>query len=424
MSVKRTDLTDPDYATLLDERDPLSSFRAEFHIGDPELIYLDGNSLGRLPRRTEARLGELIHRSWGEGLVGSWASWRDLPRQLGDRIGVELLGARPGEVLVSDSTSVNLYKLAAAAIAARPGRRAILTDTENFPTDRYVLEGLAHEHHLELRMVPSELDGGVDDEALAAALDDEVALVSLSHVSYRSAAILDLKAVSELAHRQGALVLFDLAHSVGALPIALGSDGVDLAVGCTYKYLNAGPGAPAFLYVRRELQSELRQPIWGWFGQDRQFEMGAHYDPRSDVERFSVGTPPILSLAGIEPGVELVISAGIERIRAKAVEITSYAVELCDLLLAPLGFTLASPRDPARRGNHVTLHHEDAYRITQALVAEARVVTDYRTPDRLRLAPTPLTTSYAEVLTGITRIAELVASGRQEHYDRTLRAIT
>jgi len=409
MSVEQTDLTDPGYAALLDERDPLASFRAEFHIGDPELIYLDGNSLGRLPRRTEAHLAELIRRSWGEGLVGSWASWRDLPSQLGDRIAVELLGARPGEVLVSDSTSVNLYKLAAAAIAARPGRRAIVTDTENFPTDRYILEGLAKEHQLELRLVPSDLDGGVDSEALAAAVNDEVALVSLSHVSYRSAAILDLKAVSDMAHRHGALVLFDLAHSVGALPIALRRDDVDLAVGCTYKYLNAGPGSPAFLYVRSELQATMRQPIWGWFGQEDQFAMGQGYRPVAGVARFQSGSPQVVGIALVEEGARLLEEVGIRRIREKNMRLTAFLIDLHDAWLAELGFELMTPRSPERRGSQVCLRHPRAQAICQALIERALVVADFRSPDRLRLGLAAPTTRFLDVHDAAWRVRQVAA---------------
>lgn len=415
-------MTDPHLvrARRLDADDPLAAFRDRFVITDPELVYLDGNSLGRLPKAARDRLREVIDREWGTELVQGWDRWITLSREVGDVLAGAVLEAAPGEVVLADSTSVNLYKLAAAACAARPGRRVIVTDDDNFPTDRYVLQGLAAERGMELRVVAADPDAGVSREAVAAALGPEVALVSLSHVAYRSGAVADLAGITADAHAAGALTLWDLCHSAGAIPVPLRSAGVDLAVGCTYKHLNGGPGAPAFLYVRAGLQRTLRQPIWGWFGQRDQFAMGADYQPAESIERFLVGTPPVLSAYGALEGARLTAEAGIEAIAAKGRALGAYAITLFDAWLAPHGFTLASPRDDRRRGAHVTLRHPAAWQICQAARA-AGVVPDFRTPDRLRLGFAPLYTRFADVHRGLQRIREIVKSGTYKAFpaDRT-----
>jgi kynureninase len=396
-------------AEALDADDPLAPVRDRFAEPEPGLVYLDGNSLGRLPLATAARLREVVDREWGGGLIRSWEHWLDLPLRVGDELAEHLLGAGPGEVAVSDSTTVNLYKLAAAALDARPGRRVIVTDDDNFPTDRYVLAGLAAARGLEVRQVVADPVEGVSPDALAAALDADVALVCLSHVAYRSGALADLAGVTAAAHDVGALVLWDLCHSVGAVPVGLAAAGADLAVGCTYKYLNAGPGAPAFLYVGRHLPETLRQPIWGWFGQRDQFAMGPAYDPAPGIRRFLAGTPSILGTVAVQEGVRLLAEAGLDRLRAKGAAMTAYAIELAQAWLAPLGFEVASPRDPARRGSHLTLRHRDAEEICRRLVAEARVIPDFRAPDRLRLGPAPLSTRFGEVWDAFDRLRGLVS---------------
>ncbi len=396
------------YAEQLDAADPLAGFRVRFAEPDPGLIYLDGNSLGRLPLATAARLREVVDDEWGGGLIRSWDHWVDLPVRVGDALAEHLLGARPGEVAVSDSTTVNLYKLAAAALDARPGRRVIVTDDDNFPTDRYVLAGLAAARGLEVRLIAADPVEGPSTEDVAAALDGDVALLCLSHVAYRSGALADLPALTAAAHDAGALVLWDLCHSVGSVPVDLAAAGADLAVGCTYKYLNAGPGAPAFLYVRRDLQAALQQPIWGWFGQRDQFAMAPGYDPQLDVRRFLTGTPSILGTVAVAEGVALLAEAGLDRLRAKGVALTSYAVDLADAWLAPLGFTLASPRDAARRGSHVTLRHPDAAAICRALISDALVIPDFRAPDRLRCGAAPISTRFTEVWDAFDRLRRLL----------------
>jgi kynureninase len=400
-------------AERLDAADPLAWLRDEFVHDDPELVYLDGNSLGRLPAATRRRLAEVVEVEWGRGLVGSWSRWIERPARVGDLLGAALLGAAAGQVLVCDSTTVNLYKLAVAAIDARPGRSVIVTDDDNFPTDRYVLEGLAAQRGLVLRMVHSDIDQGASLDALRAAIDGDTALVCLSHVAYRSGALLDMAEVNELAHASGALVLWDLCHAVGAVPVELDATGADLAVGCTYKYVNAGPGAPAFLYVRRELQAATRQPIWGWFGQRGQFEMGPSYDPEPTIARFATGTPPIVGIAAVEEGVRLLAAAGIDRLRAKGMALTSYLIELAEAWLP--GFGVATPRDPARRGAHVSLSHPEAWRITRALI-DAKVIPDYRGPDRLRLGPVPVYTRFVDVWKGMARLRDIVESEAYERY--------
>jgi kynureninase len=396
-------------AAALDAADPLAALVPESVVADPDQIYLDGNSLGRLTRRARRRLAEVVDGEWGSGLVRSWEAWIDLPTRVGDALAAHLLGARPGEVVVGDSTTVNLYKAASAAIAARPGARALVTDDDNFPTDRYVLEGLAARHGLEYREVAGDPVHGPGAAAVAGALDG-AALLCLSHVSYRSGAVADMAGLTRLAHDHGALALWDLSHAVGSVPVDLTGTGADLAVGCTYKYVNGGPGSPAFVYVRREHQGELHQPVWGWFGQDEQFLMGTGYRPLPGIRSWLTGTPAVLGLVGVEEGVALLAEAGIDRLRAKGMALTSLIVELADAWLAPLGFTLASPRDPARRGAHVALAHPDARRIAHSLPAVG-VVVDFRAPDRVRLGPAPVASRFTAVWDALDRLRDLVASG-------------
>ncbi len=379
----------------LDAADPLGGYRERFLTGEPGLIYLNGNSLGALPLATLRRMDSMLRQEWGTALARSWDHWVDLPARAGDLVG-ELAGAAPGQVLVTDNTTVNLYKLACAALDARPGRRVIVTDADNFPSDRYVVEGIAAQRGLELRMLPTDINEGIDPELVRAAVDEDTALVSLSHVAYRSGALADMAGITAIVHQAGALMLWDLCHSVGAVPIDLDGCDVDLAVGCTYKYVNAGPGAPAFLYVCARLREVLRQPIWGWFSQADQFAMGPRYDPAAGITKFMTGTPSILGTAAVEEGVRLLLEAGIGPLRAKSVHLTSYLIELADARLVPLGCAIASPRDASRRGGHVSFHHPQAERIVEELAAGG-VITDYRTPERFRFGLSPLTTRFTDV---------------------------
>jgi kynureninase len=391
-----------DEAAALDAADPLAGFRDRFVNADPQRIYLDGNSLGRLPVATRDRLRDLVEE-WGDRLVSGWPQWIDAPARVGDALAEGVLGAGPGEVIVSDSTTVNLYKLCAAALDLGPG--ALVTDRGNFPTDRYVLEGLAAQRSVELRIV--------DD--VEAALPG-AAVVVLSHVDYRSGEIADLRGLTALAREHGARLVWDLSHSAGALPVALRAAGVELAVGCTYKYLNAGPGAPAYLYVARELQGRLRSPIQGWFGQRDQFAMERPYDPVEGIGRFLAGTPPILELAAVEEGVRLTAEAGIGALREKSVALCELIVALHDAWLEPLGFSLGSPRDPARRGSHVSIRHPEGWQICQALL-RAEVVPDFREPDFIRLGVAPLYTRYVDVWDALDRLRALVEAGEQRAFE-------
>jgi kynureninase len=393
-----------------DDADPLAAFRDEFLIPDDAIVYMDGNSLGRPPRAVADALAAVVQAGWGERLIRSWTEgWMDVALELGDRIGA-LLGAAAGQLAVADSTTVCFYKAASAALDARPGRSEILTDPGNFPTDRYVLESLAAQRGLALRWLePADPTCGPSAEEVAGLVGEQTALVTFTHVDYRSAAILDMPAITEVAHAAGALTIWDLSHSVGAVPVALDAAGADLAVGCTYKYLCGGPGSPAFIYVRSELQKTLRQPVWGWLGRRDPFQMDPGYEPTEGIRAFLSGTPPILALHALAPGLELVTRAGVERIRAKGIALTELAIALADDWLAGYGVEVASPRDATIRGAHVALAHRDAAALCRALI-ERGVLVDYRAPDVIRMGLSPLTTRFVEVWDGVNALREVLAA--------------
>ena len=409
-----TTIPDPDplgrdRALALDHSDALAGFQDRFAPAPAGLIYLDGNSLGRLPTQTRSALHDAIDHQWGERLIRGWNDgWMELPHAVGDRLGEHLLGAAPGQTLLADSTTVCFYKLACAALDARPGRTEIVTDTDNFPTDRYVLQALAERHDLHITWIESDPRTGPTPEQVRQAVTETTALVTFSHTSYRSAYIADLPAITACAHQGGALALWDLSHSVGAVPLALDRDHVDLAVGCTYKYLNGGPGSPAFLYVSTRHHADLRQPIWGWLGSRDPFAMGPGYVAAAGIERMLSGTPSVLGLVAAQSGIELSVEAGIDAIRTKSTRLTDYAIELSDALLAPLGVTVGSPRDPARRGGHVALVHAEAETLVSRLAAEQGVIADYRGPDVIRVGLSPLTTRFTDVHDGLGRLRSLL----------------
>lgn len=410
-------------AVVRDEADPLRHHRDRFVHTDPNLIYLDGNSLGRLPLDA-AKTVEEVTNQWGDGLIRSWnEGWWDLQLRLGDKL-APLIGAGPGEVIISDSTSVNLYKLALAALTAAPeGRNRIVTDDLNFPSDVYILDGVARQAGGSLEIVPSDgVNGPVD--GLTAAIDERTALVSLSHTTFQSGYTYDLARVTRMAHEAGAVVLWDCSHSVGSVPIDLGEAGADLAIGCTYKHLNGGPGAPAFLYVRAGLQDTLVNPIPGWWSHTAPFALDLEYEPVSGIRRFHTGTMPILSLAPIEPGIDEVADAGIAAIREKSVALTGYLVDQFSQHLEPLGFELASPTDPERRGAHISVRHEMAWPINVALIEWARVVPDFRAPNTIRLGPAPLYTSFVDVHTAVQRTRAVVDGRVYEDFLDTTATVT
>ena len=378
-------------ALALDEADPLSNRRGEFLIADDSLVYLDGCSLGRTPKRTAERVDHVLHEEWAGGLVRSWDHWIDLPQRVGDRL-APLIGAQRGEVVVHDSTTVNLYQLVDAACALRPDRKVVAIGAADFPTDRYVVDGIAAARGLQVR---SDLDR----------LDD-VAVMVRSVVDYRTAEVADVAAETARAVAAGALALWDLSHAVGVLAIDLAAAGVELAVGCTYKYLNGGPGSPAFSFVASDLQATLPQPIWGWFAQADQFQMGSAFLPQPDIRRVLLGTPSILALAAAEEGVALTVESGIDKVQAKAQALTGLALDLCD----QFGFDSSTPRDPGRRGGHIAVHHPRAGQLAAEL-AEQGVITDFRQPDIIRIGCSPLPTRFIDVFDGVTRLHHLAGTG-------------
>ncbi len=410
--------TDAAYAAELDARDPLAHFRERFVFADDDLIYLDGNSLGRLPKATAERAEQLVREEWGQRLIRGWnEGWFDAPERIGAKI-AQLIGAQPDEVIVADSTSVNLFKLVVAALRHQHGRPHILTDNLNFPSDIYVIQGaidlLGNQHRLEIVPAPDDIHGPVD--ALNAALDEQSALVTLSHTVFKSGYVYDMAAMNAAAHAAGALTLWDLSHSVGSVPVDLNGSGADLAIGCTYKYLNGGPGAPAFLYVRRALQEKLLNPITGWMGQKDLFKFGMNYQPASGLRRFITGTPTVLSLALVEPGVDLLLEAGMAHLRAKSVAQTQYLVGLWEAVLQPLGFTLNSPRDADWRGSHVSLGHVEALGIDLAMIRDMNVLPDFRAPDNIRLGIAPIYTTFTEIHTTVMRMQQIVEQRLYEKY--------
>ncbi len=399
-------------AAELDAADPLASFTRRFLPARDETVvaYLDGNSLGRPPRVVAERMQEFIEGAWGTRLIQGWTDeWMGWPESTGDLVARAALGAAPGQTVVADSTTVMLYKLARAAVDARPGRAEIVLDTDNFPTDRYVLEGIAAERGLTLRWIEVDPDSGVHPEQVGEAVGPQTALTVFSHVAYRSGWLADAEAITRIAHDAGALVLWDLCHSAGSVPIELDRWDVDLAVGCTYKYLNGGPGAPAFGYVASRLHGQVQQPIWGWMGRKDPFTMGPGYRPADGIRNVVSGTPPIVGMLPVRIGAELVAEAGIEAIRAKSVRLTEFAIEIVDGWPADLEVQLASPRDPGRRGGHVTIRRPDFREVTDELWRRG-VIPDFREPDGIRLGLSPLSTTFAEVERALQILHDVAAS--------------
>ena len=410
-------VTDRQYALELDKNDPLAHFKSQFVVGDPQMCYLDGNSLGRLPKATVTAINDFMTKEWGPEVVTGWSHWVDEAQPTGDLLGEAALGAAAGQVLVCDTTSVNFYQLCLAAIHARPGRKTIITDAANFPTDRYILDGIAQQFGLNLVLINNEDPAIAEHErittkVLAPYLNDDVALVTLEVIQYRSGARTDIKSITDQVRGCGALVVWDASHAVGAIELNLDANGVDLCVGCTYKYGNSGPGSPAWLYVSKRVQSELQVPIQGWFAQDAQFEMGPVFERSQTIRGFQIASPSLMGIRCVQVAFSMIKEAGIDAIAHKAAVGTQMMIELYDAWLAPLGIELNTSRNANERGGHISLVHPDAAQICVALRTISNVIPDYRTPNSIRLAISPLPTSYVEIWDGLDRMRDLVASGR------------
>ncbi|MCU1516570.1 MAG: kynureninase [Pseudarthrobacter sp.] len=400
-------------AAQLDADDPLAPYRDLFIGTDTPLSYLDGNSLGRPLKRTPQDIGDFIRDSWGGRLIRGWdEEWLDLPQAIGDQLGRAVLGAAPGQTIIADSTTVVLYKLIRAALAAvtDPARTEIVLDTDNFPTDRYLVEGIAREEGLSLRWIETDPSSGVTLDQVTAATGPSTAVVLLSHVAYRSGFLADIAAITAASHAAGALVVWDLCHSAGSVEISLDAANVDFAAGCTYKYLNGGPGSPAFAYVNARHLTRLQQPIWGWMGRKDAFEMAAGYEAAPGIRGFLSGTPAVVGMLAMRGTLDLIEDAGMAAIREKSLKLTAYAVELFEAWLEPAGVTLASPRDPRQRGSHITVDHP-AFRNVTAGLWEQDVIPDFRAPQGIRIGLSPLSTSFDEVRRGVAAIRERLQAG-------------
>ena len=409
-------VTDRAYALELDKNDPLAHFKSQFVVTDPQMCYLDGNSLGRLPKETISAVNNLMSE-WGSEVVTGWGHWVDEAQPTGDLLGQAALGAGPGQILVCDTTSVNFYQLCLAAVHARPGRKTIITDAANFPTDRYILDGIAKQFGLKLVLIENEdpavaIHERITTQVLAPYLNDDVALVTLQVIQYRSGARTDIKSITDQVRAVGGLVVWDASHAVGAIELNLDANGVDLCVGCTYKYGNSGPGSPAWLYVSKKIQKELQVPIQGWFAQDAQFEMGPVFERAQNIRGFQIASPSLIGIRCVQTAFSMIKEAGIDAIAQKAAVGTQMMIDLYDAWLAPLGIELNTSRDPKERGGHISLVHPDAAQICVALRQISNVIPDYRTPNSIRLAISPLPTSYVEVWDGFARMRDLVASGQ------------
>lgn len=393
-------------ARRLDAADPLARHLDTFADAPGVTAYLDGNSLGRPLKDLPEKAAAFIREDWGTRLIRSWdEQWMELPMTLGDRIAKVALGAAAGQTVVADSTSVLLYKLMRAGIAARPGRDEIVIEAGNFPTDRFIAAGVAKEAGATLRWVEPDEITGVSVADVAAVVSERTALVVLSHVDYRSGALADMPAITSAVHEAGALMLWDLCHSVGVVPMQLDAWGVDMAVGCTYKYLNGGPGSPAFAYLRTEHHGSITQPIHGWWSAADIFAMGPEYAPVNSIRQLLSGTPPVLSMLGMQGMLDIIEAEGVTAVRAKSVSLTDFAVRAYDELLAPLGVRLLSTRDAAHRGGHITIGHDSFQQVTKTLWSEG-IIPDFRFPDGIRLGLSPLSTSHAETLRGITAVRD------------------
>lgn len=405
-------------AADFDKNDKLSSFKDKFESYNE--IYLDGNSLGKLPKKTIELTQDLIQNQWGKRLIRSWNEhWMELPNTIAAKI-AKVVGARPDEIFVGESTSINFYKLVYAALSFDESKTKIISDSLNFPTDLYVLQGLIEQQFKQhsLTIIQSKDEIGLTDEQIDNELDENTALLTLSHVVYKSAFMYDMKKINDLAHAKNTLVLWDLSHAAGAVPVNLNESNADMAVGCTYKYLNGGPGSPAFLYVRKDLQEKLQNPIWAWFSHKKPFDFSLDYEAKTNIQKFATGTPSVLSLAATEPGLDLLIEAGIENLRQKSELQSEFLIELIQNMLVPIGFTIASPLNVNQRGSHISIQHTEGYRINRAMIeptdGSIPIIPDFRPPNNIRLGIAPLYNTFQELFETVLRIKKIVDEKQYE----------
>ena len=408
-------LLDPEEINDLDRLDDLSSFKEEFHIQDKNLVYLDGNSLGRLPKRTISDINDFITEEWGTKLVNGWEDWINEAQVSGDLLAKYVLGAKKGEVLVCDTTSVNFYQLCSAVVKSSPNRKTIITDAANFPTDRYILEGIADTYGLTLLVIDNENINDeqyerITPEILEPYLSDDVALVTFQVLQYRSGALNPIRALTALAKKYGVLTVWDSSHAAGSVHLDFKKNNIDLAVGCTYKYLSSGPGSPAYLYVKKNLQKQLQVPIQGWFAQKNQFEMGPNFIKSENIRGFQIASPSILGLRCVNVVIDMIHRAGMTRIVNKAQKGTEIMIAFYDEWLKNLDFRLLTPRNKAQRGGHISLMHESARNISVALRNYENTIVDYREPNQIRIAISPLAMSYSELHEGLKKIKDVLES--------------
>jgi len=416
-------------AALLDEADPLKDFRAEFKTSS-DLIYFDGNSLGMMPHKSEKAVHKLVSEEWGQRLIRGWNdSWWNMPQRVASRL-AGLLGAYEDEIAVCDSTSVNLFKLVSASLARQKGRKKILSDNLNFPSDLYVIQGIIESlddgHYLELAKTTDGIS--IHDDELIKRIDENTALVVLTHVSFRSAFMYDMKKVTEWAHNKGALVIWDLSHAAGAVEINLDAAGADMAVGCTYKYLNGGPGSPAFLYVNRNVRNNIISPLWAWLGEKNPFEFSLDYRPGEGASRYMTGSPTIISMSTLEPSLDILLDAGMERLREKSLKLSRFLVEMYEEFLVPLEFRLGSPIDEDLRGSHISICHKEGFRICKALIdsesGRYEIIPDFRPPENIRIGLAPLYNTFFEVYELVNELERIISQEIFEQFDTTSASVT
>ena len=414
------------YAREQDKLDPLSGYKDKFFHSDEELIYLDGNSLGRLPNATLEKSESLLRHQWGDRLIRHWnEGWFEAPKRIGGKI-AQVIGAKPHEVIIADSTTINLFKLIVAALRNKKNRKSIVTDDLNFPSDLYVMQGaielLEQDHNLDI--VSSEDGIYGPTEALTNAINENTALVSLSHTVFKSGYTYDMTAMTKAAQDTGALTLWDLSHSVGSVDVDVNAANADMAVGCSYKYLNGGPGAPAFIYIREDLQEELINPIAGWMGKKNLFDFALEYEADNTLQKFLTGTPTVTALELMEPGVDLLVEVGMPALREKSIKQSEYFVSLFDEYLAEYGFEFKSPRESAWRGSHISLGHEQGLGIDLAMIHEQKIIPDFRPPDNIRLGIAPIYLSFEDIYESVRRIEVIMKDRLYEKYADAKQLVT